>query len=244
MVRACRVPAVNTSVVRRIGIPRANTGSRGGLIRLILTICCNMSVKAPAARPYPLSMTYNSARGGRPSLPNTHSSVIPRQPKSVVLRTNGALLLDDEPEWFTVGVLENIMIVIWRGQANAEVLARLTKMVDWLDLQYPQGRSAVHVVLSSAQLPTAEAQRALVELLKHSQPVCVAAVFMGTGFRASAQRSATTQVTMQANQAFEFRQHQNIEDIAGWLPEKHHAKTGVRVRGERLVAVTTAFAAA
>jgi hypothetical protein len=203
-----------------------------------------MSVKAAAPRPYLLTMTYNSERGERSSFPHTQGSVVPRQPKSVVLRTNGALLLDEEPEWFTFGMLENVMIVVWRGQANAEVLARLTKMVDWMDAQYPQGRSAVHVVLSSAQLPTAEAQRAFVGLLQHSKPACVAAVFMGTGFRASAQRSATTQITMQANQSFEFRQHQTIEEIAGWLPEKHQTRTGVRLRAERLVAVTTAFAAA
>lgn len=187
-------------------------------------------------------MTYNSESGALPSRP-AHGSVVPRQPKSMVLRMSGALLLDDEPAWFTVGVLQNIMTVVWRGQTNTEALKRLTRFVDWMDHQYPQGRSAVHVVLSSAQLPTAAAQQALVALINHSQPACVAAVFLGSGFVASAQRSATTQVTMQVNQTFEFRQHQTIEEIASWLPDKHHAKTGVHVRGERLVAVTTAFAA-
>lgn len=178
---------------------------------------------------------------GAPAVQLEPSAFSPQQPKSVILRTQGALLLFEEPGAWTVGALDNVMIVVWRSTLNPGFLSQLQTAVAWMQNKYPRGRSAVHVLHDGLQLPTPEAQRGLIDLLKHSQPACCAAVLLGSGFWASALRSATTQIAVHAHRGLEFRQHRELQEVATWLPEKHQELTGVRIRPERLTTVLEAF---
>lgn len=164
-----------------------------------------------------------------------------RAPRSIVLRTNDALILDEQPEWYLVGAYQNVVTVVWRSQATDEAVARLDKATDAVGAKYPRGRSSIHVIIGGTLPATPEAQTRFVDLMRTSNLACVAAIYMGTGFWASTLRSNTTQMAMRASRTFEFRHHQRIEEVGEWLPEKHQEITGVRIRPERLVRVVEAF---
>lgn len=157
-----------------------------------------------------------------------------------MLRTNDAVILDEEPGWFLIGSYLNTSVVIWRRQANEEALRRFGLAVGGLRAKYPQGRSSIQVVVEGTPPATAEAQRAFVGLMDQAQLACAAAVYMGSGFWASTLLSHITTMAMRAQRQFEFRQHRTIEEL-DWLAEKHSEFTGVRVRPERLIAVVHAF---
>lgn len=164
-----------------------------------------------------------------------------RAPRSIVLRTNDAQILDEQPEWYLVGAVQNIVTVVWRSQATDEAVARLNKATDLIGAKYPCGRSSIHVVVGGTLPATPEAQKRFVELMRSANIACAAAIYLGTGFWASTLRSSTTQMAMRASRNFEFRHHQRIEEVGEWLPEKHYEITGVRIRPERLVSVVEAF---
>lgn len=164
-----------------------------------------------------------------------------RAPRSIVLRTSDAVILDEQPEWYVVGAFQNIVIVVWRSQATDEAVARLNKATDLIGAKYPRGRSSIHVVIGGTLPATPEAQKRFVELMRSANLACAAVIYLGTGFWASTLRSSTTQMAMRASRNFEFRHHQRIEEVGEWLPEKHCELTGVRVRPERLVSVVEAF---
>ena len=187
-------------------------------------------------------MNHRSQPGGPGIQPAPHGFA-PQEPKSVVLRTQGALLLHEEPGALTVGALDNVLIAVWRSAASARCLAELETAIKWMQILDPLGRSAVHIVHNGRLMPSPETQQGFIELIKRSQPACCAAVLLGSGFWASALRSATTQVAVHGHRGFEFRQHQDLREVVTWLPEKHHELTGVRVRPERLTTVLEAFTA-
>jgi len=157
-----------------------------------------------------------------------------------VLRTNDALILDEEPGWFLFGSYLNTSVVVWRRQANEEALRRFGLAIEGLQAKYPAGRSSIQVVVEGTRPATAGAQRAFAGLMSHSQLACAAAVYLGSGFWASTLLSSITTIAMRAARQLEFRQHRTIEEL-DWLAEKHSELTGVRLRSERLVAVVHAF---
>jgi hypothetical protein len=158
-----------------------------------------------------------------------------------VLRTNDALILDEEPDWFLVGAYQNISIVVWRRQANQESLRRLKLASEVLRAKYPNGRSTIHVVVEGTQPATPEAQATFVSLMGQSELACAAAIYLGSGFWASSLLSNSTKMAMRVTRPFEFRQHRAIEEVGDWLPTKHFEATGVRLRSERLSSVVAAF---
>lgn len=164
-----------------------------------------------------------------------------RTARSIVLRTNDALILDEEPDWFLMGAFHNVGVVVWRRQPNREAMRRLELAVEVLRHRYPQGRSSIHVVVEGTQPATPEAQQAFVTLAGQAELACAAAVYLGSGFWASSLLSSSTKMAMRVTRSLEFRQHRTIEELADWLPAKHLELTGVRIRTERLVAVVAAF---
>jgi hypothetical protein len=161
---------------------------------------------------------------------------------SIVLRTHGAVVLDEEPGAFVFGTLKNVMVIVWHKQATAEALVRLSQVVAEVRAEYPQGRSSVHVVVQGAAPPTDEAQEAFVRLASDPHLVCLGVVFLGSGFWASALRANSTRMAVQSGGKAILRHHETIEELAEWVPEEHLKRTGVGVRGDALVAVTKAFA--
>lgn len=177
-----------------------------------------------------------------PSLPG--AAIVPSEPKSVILRTHGAVLLEDEPNTLTIGALSNVLVVVWRAQATPEALTRLSRAMSWMHTNHPRVHSSVHVIVNGAQPPTPEGQKHVVQLLRQSNAACIAAVYMGSGFWASALRSNTTQMVMQSHSNVELRQHERVEELVDWFPARHAARTAVRIRPERLIAVVHGFLAA
>jgi hypothetical protein len=164
-----------------------------------------------------------------------------RSPRSIVLRTNDAVILDEEPDWFVMGAFLNVSIVVWRRQPNEAALHRLGLAVEGLRAKYPQGRSSIHVVVEGTRPATPEAQSAFVTLMGQAELACAAGIYLGSGFWASSLRSSSTTMAMRVTRPLEFRQHRAIAEVGEWLPAKHLELTGVRLRPARLIAVVEAF---
>lgn len=167
--------------------------------------------------------------------------LVPREPDSLVLQANGATILDEDPGAFLFGAFKNMLVLVWRRQATAGALRRLSRVVDYMRTEYPQGRSSIHVVLEGAGAPTNEAQNVFVRLAAQAHLACVAAIFLGSGFWASALRSNSTGMTQKAGGNFKLKQHSSIEELGNWLPDEHFKRTGVRIRAENLCDVVRAF---
>ncbi len=159
-----------------------------------------------------------------------------------MLRTNDAVILDEEPEWFLFGAFQNVSMVVWRNQPNEEAMRRLSVAVDVTRAKYPQGRSSVHLVVEGTRPATPEAQSTFVALMGQPGLACAAAVYLRSGFWASSLLSSSTMMAMGAGmpRSFAFRHHRRIEEL-DWLPAQHLDVTGVRIRPERLISVAEAF---
>jgi len=65
--------------------------------------------------------------------------------------------------------------------------------------------------------------------------VCVATVFEGGGFWASALRSIATGMRMVAPRSFSWRINSDIDEIVDWIPDEHVKRTGVRLNRRQFV---------
>jgi hypothetical protein len=145
--------------------------------------------------------------------------------------------LDGEPGTCRIAVLRNVMIVHWTSRATAEAAGRLTAATDHVLETYPAGLSAVHVLATTAGLPTPEGRAGLIQIMneKAAQIACVAVVVGGTGFWASAMRSFITGLRFVSPRNFDLRLHGTLEEVLMWLPKQHAKVTGVAIDERQLM---------
>jgi hypothetical protein len=151
----------------------------------------------------------------------------------------GFIVLDSDPEAFVFGAWKNVLVVVWKSQATAKSVERLSKATDVMAARWPGCRSNVHVIQDGAALPTSEARAGFVTLMKRNREslACVAIVIAGNGFWSGALRSAMTGLGMLAPRSFAFRVVGSSEEAVQWLPAAHESKTGVSLDPRRLKAV-------
>jgi hypothetical protein len=139
------------------------------------------------------------------------------------------LLFDSEPNAFVFGAWKNVLIAVWAGQLGNASVERFTKAVDAMGARRPGLRSNVHVITEGTALPTQEARAALVaSMTRHSSELaCVAVVFCGSGFWASALRAAVTGMRFLAPRSFDFELFSSVDEASQWLPANHKLMTGV-----------------
>jgi hypothetical protein len=144
--------------------------------------------------------------------------------------------LDHEPGTCRIAALRNLMIVYWTSRATESAVNRLAAVTERVLERYPAGLSAVHVIASTAGLPTPEARAGFIKIMreKAAQLACVAVVVGGTGFWASAMRSFVTGLRFMSPRSFDLRLHGAPSEVMMWLPKQHTKLTGVTLDARQL----------
>jgi hypothetical protein len=164
---------------------------------------------------------------------------------------NGAQLLseitihDTEPGCFYIASWKNVLMVRWESAADSSAVERLARVSTALAAADPVSRrSNVHIITESGGLPTPTARAGFIELMKEhaDRLACVAIVVGGTGFWASALRSALTGMRLLAPRSFNYRLHGSVDEVVKWLPAQHHTRTGEELDSRRLGQVLALWA--
>lgn len=130
----------------------------------------------------------------------------------------------------------NIAINVWRSHPtgqSVDVLARLT--ADSFR-KYPEGLSSVHWIDEGAGLPTAEARTGLSDIAARYERhlLCVGVLLRGSGFWASAVRSALTGIVLLTPKRFPLRFFADVTPLASFVAHEHLQRTGHRIGAERI----------
>jgi hypothetical protein len=130
-----------------------------------------------------------------------------------------------------IGRWHNLTLIAWHAQATGSAVARVARFTRTVCEEFPGGFSNIHLIHSSAPLPTAEARAGFVEMMNRHRDTLrnVAIVLAGSGFRASTMRSAITAMRFLAPRSFEMRIHREASEILPWLPAAHARATGVEL---------------
>lgn len=127
--------------------------------------------------------------------------------------------------------LGNVIAHAWRGQMTDEIARRFVQTNEAALLAHPEGVSFVSWIQEGVPLPTAEARRLVSQSMSRNSNgiACIAVVTEGSGFWASAMRSAITGIGLLANGGFALRSYRTLDDLTAWLPGHHEQRTGSRV---------------
>lgn len=139
------------------------------------------------------------------------------------------VVLDAQAGEHVFGAWKNVFVAVWKIQANGAKVERLSKAIVRMTARAPGLRSNVHVIVAGADLPTPEARAGFASLIKRNKDgiACMAMIVEGEGFWASAQRSATTGIQLEAGTSVESRLFRTVDAAATWLAPVHRDKTGV-----------------
>jgi hypothetical protein len=158
-----------------------------------------------------------------------------------VQSSNTPLLRDHESGKFSFFTWQNTTIIVWLSQADGEATTRLMTFTDALVKARPEGFSNIHLVAGGAPLPTREAREAFGEMMERyaTTLACVATVFEGDGFWASAMRGMSTQIQIDTPPPYPSRIFSELEEVADWVPDEHFRRTGVRIQSRHLFGALT-----
>ncbi|HVZ35108.1 MAG TPA: hypothetical protein VG963_21930 [Polyangiaceae bacterium] len=147
-------------------------------------------------------------------------------------------VLDEERGQFLFAAWKNVSIFFWLAQATGMAVLRLARATDPLYAAHPEGVSNIHVVPGGTDLPTTEAQREMLALMKSraDRRACMAVVLGGTGFWASALRSFITSVRFVSPRSHALTIHGTLQQAAFWLPRPHFERSGVWLERAELLA--------
>lgn len=156
------------------------------------------------------------------------------------------VLLDSEPGHFAAYGWNNILFLRWWQGGTGPTLERVARVRERMAGQHPGGVSVVYLVAASAGLPTPEARAAIGQMLARyrEQRACLAVVFEGEGFWASAQRAAVTNVRMQVADESALSIFSNLPELIAWLPKEHRRHTRVEITGDEFRAILERITAA
>jgi len=143
------------------------------------------------------------------------------------------------PSEMLMAAYKNLNIIVWYGSASAAAVDMIDEATVGRVRDCPTGISAIHVVLPTAGLPSAEARDGLVRSGKRwaAQLACVAVVIERKGFWASAMRGAVTGIQMLIPRTYVSQVHDSLEQAAEWLPPHHAKRTGVQLSAAELLSV-------
>lgn len=130
----------------------------------------------------------------------------------------------------------NVVAHVWRGQMTDDIARRFVEVNEVVLRAHPEGVSFVSWIQEGAALPTPGARKITSEIMARYSSViaCIAVVMEGSGFWASAMRSAITGIGLLAKGEFIMRSHRTIGEVGMWFPEHHRSRTGVSVTSAEL----------
>jgi hypothetical protein len=139
-------------------------------------------------------------------------------------------VLDVVPNHFLFAVWKNVSLAVWRAAATATCVERLAVAIQSSIARNAGPRSSIHVILSGAGLPSAEARAGFVDLMRRSEGSlgCVGVVIDGSGFWSSALLGAMAGLRLVLPRSFDFRVCGSQEELLLWFPGAHERRTGVR----------------
>jgi len=145
-------------------------------------------------------------------------------------------LIGEHPGSVRIGRFKNLIIGAWFGPPNDGAVRTLLSIMKTLHRGSAEVRSYVHLLPDQVPLPDAKAREGLSYLMNHYEQhiACVGVVIAGTGFWASAMRSAVGGLRILVRTPFDFRMESSAEDVSSWLPDSHAKRTGVRITAHEL----------
>jgi predicted nucleic acid-binding Zn ribbon protein len=162
-----------------------------------------------------------------------------RRPKPSLSSTSQLLRLSAKTGAYAFYRWENVAINLWASQPTATAVTVMTELTERSVSECPGGIASIHCVEEGVGLPTAEARVGLGELAK-SYPkhvICVGVILQGSGFWASATRSALTGIMLLAPRSFALRFFGDPSELCAYVVHEL-AQRGQSVPGaERLMAV-------
>ena len=139
-----------------------------------------------------------------------------------------------------LGVLDNLLIVVWRDRTLSPALARVTLALRRL-MEAHREVGILQVAEVSAKAPDAKAREEIAKLLAlgKGRVACSSLVYMGTGFWMASARAFVTGLTALSRPGFPHVVFERIDEAADW----HARLLGTTTRGEIDAAVRTMMAA-
>jgi len=145
------------------------------------------------------------------------------------LAVGGLALEAHVPGRYVAATLPELVAFHWVGDAERSGIQCLEQLLDRQSANRTKPVSALHVVHERVGLPNAEVRGALISLLEaYARTMgCVGVALLGTGFWASAMRSALTGIRMIVPMgALPMRFVQGVDEVVPWLCATHQERTG------------------
>jgi hypothetical protein len=154
-------------------------------------------------------------------------------------------LLDSETGHFSFYLWQGAIISIWLNQGTGDAVRRLAVVAESVLKVHAEGYSAIHIVKKDTPMPSSDGRAEFATIMeRHAAKIaCVATVFEGGGFWASAMRGMNTGLQVLAPRPFAMRVFDSIQEISDWVPGEHWKRTRTRMHSAPLLsAITTARA--
>jgi len=148
-------------------------------------------------------------------------------------RASTLLLLAASPEAYAFYRWDNIAINVWASQPTGEAVKVLAQLTERSLSECPSGLSSIHWLEQGVALPTAEARQGLGEIAKRYEKhlICVGVMLQGSGFWASATRSALSGIVLLAPRTYSLRFYGEVSELSAFV---------ARAQGERAHKATDA----
>ena len=124
----------------------------------------------------------------------------------------------------------NVLILGWYGKANVEAAREFGTLAESALAQSQQAMiSTVHWIDRAVGIPDSQTRDALLKVGDdfRERTACVAAIIVGDGFWASAMRGVVTGLVVLAPRTFAMRTFASTQEVLGWLPTEHAARSGI-----------------
>jgi hypothetical protein len=132
---------------------------------------------------------------------------------------------------------QNVAINVWSGQPSLAAVQVLSELTERSLSECPGGIASIHWLDSGVGLPTAEVRVRLGELARRypKHVSCVGVLLQGSGFWASATRSALTGVMLLAPRTFALRFFGDVGELSAYIA-REQAQRGAPIDAESLMA--------
>lgn len=149
------------------------------------------------------------------------------------------LRLAAEPGRYGFYRWQHVAINLWASQPTAAAIAVLSELTERSLDECPRGIASIHWLEEGVALPTPEARVALSELAKRYERhvLCVGVLLAGSGFWASATRSALTGIMLLAPRTFFLRFFSEPDELALYIQRELNQRGRAISGEERLTSV-------
>lgn len=134
---------------------------------------------------------------------------------------------------------QHVAMNLWASQPTESAIEVLRELTERSVSDCPRGIASIHWLEEGVSLPTPEARVALSELAKRYEThvLCVGVLLSGSGFWASATRSALTGIMLLAPRTFYLRFFSQPHELTSYIVRELDRRGREVVDGARLVSV-------